>query len=85
MNASQKFHKAAINCFILHHEQNLVVSGDLNGQVFYSNYMTGEIGGLLGSHADSVESLAFCKVASYTVSCGIDPNINIYFENSLRQ
>jgi hypothetical protein len=47
--------------------------------------MTGEIGGQLGSHADSVEGIAFCKTALFTVSCGIDNKINIYFENKQRQ
>lgn len=35
------WHDAAINCFALHHSQPLIVSGDLTGQVFCSNYQTG--------------------------------------------
>ena len=44
--------------------------------MFYSNYKTGEIGGLLGSHSDSVECIV--SKGNIGVSCGIDTNINIY-------
>jgi hypothetical protein len=50
--------------------------------------MTGEIIGNLGSHSDSVESIAICKSEKtpFCVSCGMDTRINIYNikENSLR-
>ncbi len=36
------------------------------------------MGGLIGDHADSVESIAFSKVYPTAVSAGIDTNINIY-------
>lgn len=74
----------------LHHEMQMALSGDLNGRVCYSNYMTGEIGGVLAEHDDSVESIAFClkhEMAPYAVSCGMDTNIKIYNlkESKLRQ
>jgi len=74
------FHKAPINCFALHPTSNIIVSGDLEGGVFYSNYVTGEFGSILATHAESVESIAFCKnpVNPYCVSCGIDTKIIIY-------
>ena len=69
-----------INVFAIHHEQPVCVSGDLGGRVCYSNLNTGEIGGILGSHDDSVESIEICKDvnAPYAVSCGMDPKIKIY-------
>lgn len=82
------FHAAAINCFELHPDptQAFCISGDLDGQVFYSNYITGEIGGKLGEHAGSVESFAFCKAPNshFAVSCGIDSKINIYNVKDLK-
>lgn len=79
-NASINFHEAAINTFALHHSQPLCISGDLEGKVCYSNYQTGEVGGCLGTHADSVESITFCKApeAPYCVSCAMETNINVY-------
>ena len=64
-----------------------MVSGDLSGKVFFSHYQTGEIIGLIGSHADSVESIAFNRQLPICVSAGIDVNINIYDLNKaeLRQ
>ena len=54
-----------------------------------SSYLTGEVGGILGKHTDSVESIAFCLHPStpYCVTCGMDSAINVYNmqENSLRQ
>jgi len=86
---NRPFHQAAINVFALHYDQPLCISGDLEGGVFYCNYSTGEIGGLLATHADSVESIAFCKnpANNFCVSCGMDTNINIYNvrDQSLRQ
>lgn len=52
------FHKAAINTFELHEERQMIISGDLEGGVFYSNYITGQIGGILAVHTESVESIA---------------------------
>lgn len=80
-NKTKPFHEAAINVLELHQEMPMALSGDLNGRVCYSNYLTGEIGGMLGEHNDSVESIAFCLKfdhAPYAVSCGMDTNINIY-------
>ena len=61
----------------------------MDGKVCYSNYMTGEGGGLLGEHADSVECIAFCvsEQAPYCVSCAIDTKIHVYSlkEHKLRQ
>jgi WD40 repeat protein len=79
---SGKFHEADINVFALHHERPLVVSGDIEGKVYYSHYQTGEIGTLMGTHADSVESIAFSKVSPICVSAGIDNFINIYDLNT---
>lgn len=86
---NRDFHDDPINTFELHFEQPLIISGDLKGLVCYSNYNTGEIGGAMGIHADSVESIAFCEnpATPYCVSCAIDTKINIYNvkESSLRQ
>lgn len=81
-----KFHEADINVFALHPERPLIVSGDMAGKVFYSHLQTGEVGSLLGQHADSVESIAFCKTLPIGVSAGIDPHIFIYdlAKNDLR-
>ena len=38
------WHEEAINCFALHNEQSLIVSGDLDGRVFCSNYMSDDSG-----------------------------------------
>ncbi len=72
------FHDAEINVFAQHHERPLVISGDLSGKLYYSHYQTGEIGGLLGDHADSVEAIAFSRHQPLCVSGGIDSNLNIY-------
>ena len=72
------FHDSEINVFAQHHERPLVISGDLSGKVYYSHFQTGEVGGLIGDHADSVETIAFNKVYPVAVSAGIDTNINIY-------
>lgn len=79
-NKSTKFHTTGINCFALHPEQPYCISGDLAGAVYYSNYLTGEIGHQMGQHDNSVEEFAFCLAADspYVVSCGMDPTINIY-------
>ena len=62
----------------LHYAQPFVISGDLNGRVCYSNYNTGEVGGILAEHTDSVEDVAFCKEIEFAVSVGMDTNIHIY-------
>jgi len=54
------------------------VSGDREGKVYLAHYSTGEIGGLLGVHADSVESIAMSSEMSLCVSGAIDPNLHIY-------
>lgn len=74
------FHKAAINTFELHESRQLCISGDLEGGVFYSNYVTGQVGGLLATHAESVESIAISRHDEnpFAVSCGIDVNLHIY-------
>lgn len=77
-----KFHEHEINVFALHYERPLIVSGDMDGKVFYCHLQTGETGSLLGKHADSVESIAFCKSLPICVSGGIDANIFIYDLNS---
>ncbi len=66
--------------FALHHTESLIVSGDLDGMVCFSNYVTGEIGGSLGQHAQSVEAIAVCKAPelALVVSCAMETNINIY-------
>ena len=53
----------------------------MEGKVFYSHYQTGEIGGLIGDHVDSVESICFNRTLPVCVSAGIDTYINIYDPN----
>lgn len=72
------FHDAEINVFAQHHERPLLVSGDLSGKVYFCHYQTGEVGGLLGDHQDSVEAICFSKAQPLCVSAGIDTYINIY-------
>jgi WD40 repeat protein len=80
IKASQgrSFHDADINVFGMHHERPLVISGDLQGKVYFSHYQTGEVGSLIGDHTDSVETIAFSKSHPICVSAGIDTHINIY-------
>lgn len=82
-----QFHDVGINVLELHHSQPLALSGDLNGRVCYSNYNTGEVGGILAEHTDSVESIAICQEMDFAVSVGMDTNIHIYHmkEHKLRQ
>lgn len=51
--------------------------------------MTGQIGGILAKHEDSVEAIAFCQseAAPFCVSVGMDVNIFIYSlqDMSIRQ
>uniref|UniRef100_A0A7S3IEQ6 Uncharacterized protein n=1 Tax=Strombidium inclinatum TaxID=197538 RepID=A0A7S3IEQ6_9SPIT len=88
-NTKTPWHEDAINTFALHPTRPVVVSGDLSGKVFLSNYNTGEIAGCLGQHGESVESIDFCPsdVMDFCVSVGMDTNINIYNikEHKLRQ
>jgi len=72
------FHDAEINVFAQHHERPLLVTGDLSGKVYYCHYQTGEVGGLLGDHSDTVESIVFSKVQPLCVTGGIDTHLNIY-------
>ena len=72
------FHQANILCMALHHERPLALSGDAEGSVFASQYMTGEVLGRIGKHADSCESIVFSKELPIAVSAGIDTNIYIY-------
>ena len=57
--------------------------------VCISNYNTGEVGGILGQHTDSVEGIAFClhPTTPFCVTCGMDTELNIYNlkENVVRQ
>jgi WD40 repeat protein len=75
---SKAFHDSDINVFAQHHERPLLISGDLSGKVYYSHYLTGEVGGLLGDHTDSVEAIAFSRSHPIAVSAGIDTKINVY-------
>jgi WD40 repeat protein len=80
------FHTCEIMTFALHHERPMIISGDYDGKVFYSHYLTGEIGGKLGTHVDSVESIDINKHFPIAASAGIDRNIYIYdlTKNELR-
>jgi len=44
----KEFHLSKILCFALHPEMPVVLSGDESGRVFASQYMTGEINGVIG-------------------------------------
>ena len=52
--------------------------------MFFSNYQTGEIGSLIGTHVDSVEAIIMSKTLPICVSAGIDLNINIYDLNTMQ-
>ena len=56
----------------------VVLSGDEDGRVFASQYMTGEINGVIGTHADSCESIAISRTQPIACSAGIDSKINVY-------
>lgn len=75
---NSKFHAEEIGCFALHHERPMVISGDMGGKVFSSHYLTGEIGGRLGSHTDSCESIVINHTLPIAASGGIDTSILIY-------
>ena len=42
------FHESQIICFALHPEMPVILSGDEDGKVFASQYMTGGINGVIG-------------------------------------
>ena len=44
------FHENQILCFALHPEMPVILSGDEDGKVFASQYMTGEVNGVIGQH-----------------------------------
>ncbi len=44
----KQFHDSQILCFALHHEMPIILSGDDSGKVYCSQYMTGEINGVIG-------------------------------------
>ena len=77
-----RWHDSQITAVGVH--SNLVVSGDLQGKVFCSNYFTGEAAVMLpGCHTQSVESIAFCELLPYCVTCGMDNQLNIFDLSSM--
>ena len=77
--ASRKlFHEKPIFCLALHPEIPVVLTGDEEGKVYVSQYMTGEVNGIIGQHADSCESIAISKTQPIACSAGIDSKINVY-------
>ena len=46
----KEFHESQILCFALHPDMPVVLSGDEDGRVFASQYMTGEVNGVIGTH-----------------------------------
>lgn len=65
-------------CLALHHEKPLALSGDAEGNVCASQYMTGQVLGCIGKHADSCEAIVFSTTLPIAVSGGIDTNLFIY-------
>lgn len=61
-SAGNKFHHEAILCMALHHDRPMIISGDSEGKVIASQYITGEVQGIIGKHDDSVEAIAICRV-----------------------
>lgn len=55
------YHEEAIQCFALHPSRPLILTGGSDGTVFGAHYQTGEISGVIGTHADSVESVAISE------------------------
>lgn len=80
--SKKEFHESQILCFALHPEMPVILSGDENGRVFASQYMTGEVNGVIGTHADSVESIAISKTQPIACSAGIDNKIHVYDLNN---
>ena len=74
----KEFHESQILCFALHPEMPIILSGDESGKVFASQYMTGEINGIIGTHKDSCESIIISKTQPIGCSAGIDSKINVY-------
>ena len=56
----------------------VILSGDEDGRVFASQYMTGEINGVIGEHTDSCESITISTTQPIACSAGIDCKIHIY-------
>lgn len=56
----------------------VILSGDESGKVYASQYMTGEINGVIGQHQDSCESIAISATQPIACSAGIDSKINVY-------
>ena len=46
-SVNNKWHKMGINTFAIKDSRQLCISGDLEGGVYYSNYITGQLGGFL--------------------------------------
>lgn len=76
--SKKEFHESQILCFALHPEMPVILSGDEDGRVFASQYMTGEINGVIGTHTDSVESIAISQTQPIACSAGIDSKIHVY-------
>lgn len=56
----------------------IVLSGDESGKVFASQYMTGEVNGVIGQHQDSCESISISSSQPIACSAGIDCKIHVY-------
>ena len=76
--SSKPFHDSQILCFALHPDMPVVLSGDSDGLVFASQYMTGEVNGVIGKHQDSCESIAISSSQPIACSAGIDFKIHVY-------
>lgn len=74
----KEFHESDILCFALHPDMPIVLSGDAKGCVFASQYMTGEVNGIIGKHQDSCESIAISSTQPIACSAGIDTKIHVY-------
>lgn len=77
-----EFHKESILCFALHPTKPVVISGDESGEVYASQFMTGEVHGKIGTHADNVESITISDTQPIAASAGIDNKIFIYDLNN---
>ena len=78
----KEFHQAPILCFALHPSQPVVISGDESGVVYVSQFITGEIHGIVGTHSDNVESIVISPTQQIAASAGIDNKIFIYDLNT---
>jgi hypothetical protein len=52
-----KYHESPIQCFALHSERSIILSGDEKGKVFCANYIDGKVYEQLGEHKESSESI----------------------------